>query len=220
MKLIVTLGTKVTIGAIVTAIFIALLLPTVALAAKTSTETVLVLGDSLSAGYGIDPSKGWVTLLNNRLSDQYAAITIVNKSVSGSTTQNGLERLPELITQFHPTLVILALGSNDGLRGMSLFQMRKNLEKMINFSEAAGAKVLLIGFLIPSNYGPPYSDQFAKIFPALSEKYDLPFVPFLLEGVAQNPQYVQADNLHPNEAAQPIILENVWPVFKKMVGIK
>jgi acyl-CoA thioesterase-1 len=137
--------------------------------------------------------------------------------VSGETTQNGVERLPKWLEEVHPTYVILALGSNDGLRGSPVILMQKNIEKMIDLSQEEGAKVILVGFMIPPNYGPEYSEAFKKVFPALAEKYRLPFVPFLLEGIAGDRKFFQEDGLHPNETSQSVLLENVWKILEPVI---
>lgn len=197
-----------------------LLLASIAKAAVPAGDTLLVVGDSLSAGHGLPPEKDWVSLLNQRMLELGYPMVVVNKSFSGATTQNGVDRLPGWLKEVHPTRVLLALGSNDGLRGLSIPLMKKNLEKMIQVSEQEGAKVILVGFMIPPNYGPDYSEAFKNVFPALAKERGLPFVPFLLEGIATDKKYFQDDALHPNEAAQPILLENVWKILEKEVKPK
>jgi acyl-CoA thioesterase I len=176
--------------------------------------TVLVMGDSLSAGYGIKLEEGWVNLLQQQMSKE---IKIVNASVSGETTSGGLTRLPTLLKAHQPAVVILELGGNDGLRGQPLKLMQENLQTMISASQAAGAKVLLIGMQIPTNYGPRYTKQFKEIYPALAEKNNVPLVPFLLEGVATKDELFQSDKIHPIAEAQPILANNVKPFLEKMV---
>jgi len=181
-------------------------------------ETILVMGDSLSAAYGLSPQQGWVHLLAQRLSDQ--SHQVINASVSGETTSGGLARLPAALKKFKPTIVILELGGNDGLHNLGLAVMRSNLAQMIEQSQQAKAKVILIGMKMPSNYGKQYSQKFQNVFIELSKKYSTAFVPFLLEGLIGHPQFVQEDGLHPTAIAQPIILETVWQVLKDMLPIQ
>jgi len=180
-------------------------------------RTILVVGDSLSAGYGIDADSGWVNLLRRRLATRDDAWQLVNRSISGDTTAGGLARLTPLIAQYRPQIVILELGSNDGLRGLSFEQMRGNLQAMIDAVEAAGGRVLLVGGRLPPNYGAAYAEAFHRSFRKLAEANDLPLVPFLLEGVAQERSLMQADGYHPNAAAQPRLLDNVWGVLEPML---
>lgn len=177
------------------------------------TPVILVMGDSLSAGYGIDVQEGWVTLLEERLSEQGFPHQVVNGSVSGETSGGGLNRLPRLLEQHEPSWVILELGGNDGLRGYPVSDLRGNLEEIVAMSRDSGADVLLLGMQIPPNYGPRYTRQFAEVYPALAEELDLALVPFMLEGVATDSTLMQRDGIHPNADAQPLILETVWPVL-------
>lgn len=179
---------------------------------------LLVVGDSLSAAHNISADSGWAALLQSRLDQTGFGITVVNASISGETTAGGVTRLPDLLARHHPSVVILELGANDGLRGLPLRQMRENLDSMIASSREAGAKVLLLGIQIPSNYGPRYRDEFAKIYQDLSEKYKAGLVPFFLDGVALNPELMQSDGLHPTAAAQPMILENIWGGLQPLLG--
>ena len=178
--------------------------------------TLLVVGDSLSSAYGIPPDLGWVTLMQERLSKQMPHFQVINISNPGDTTSNGLEKLPKALDQYQPSIVIIALGSNDGLRGLPANEMRKNLDILITLSKKHHAKVLLVGFLIPVNYGPVYRKQFEAVFQSLIRQHHLVNVPFLLKNVALDPHLMQSDGLHPNESAQPIILQNVWPYLKKL----
>ena len=178
--------------------------------------SVLVMGDSLSAAYGINVEEGWVSLLQQQLLKK-AQVKIINASVSGETTSGGLGRLPALLKQHQPTIVILELGANDGLRGQPLKLMQENLQAMISLSKTAGAEVLLVGMQIPTNYGQRYTSQFKASFPALAEKNKIKLVPFLLEAVAAHSELIQSDGLHPNAAAQPIILNNVRPHLEAML---
>jgi len=195
-----------------------LLFPTVA-CSEEPTQTLLVLGDSLSAAYGIAPESGWVALLNQRLQDKNIAVTVVNHSKSGKTTAEGLSELPNLLESINPYWILIALGSNDGLRGYPVKDIHDNIKSMIEACQTLQMQVILAGFSVPPNYGSDYSNAFKSLFSDLAEEYHLPFIPFLLEGLAKNLNYFQSDNFHPNEAAQPIILENVWsvlePLFKK-----
>lgn len=191
---------------------VALILPNVLSADER--PTVLVMGDSLSAAYNIERDAGWVTLLEERLGDD---AEVINASISGETTSGGAQRFPELLRQHSPALVLLELGGNDGLRGLSPQQMQANLAQMIEQSQAAGAKLLLLGIDIPPNYGQAYRDAFKRVFTRLADTYDVPLVPFLLEGVALDDDLMQDDDIHPTAEAQPMILENVWPALAPML---
>jgi len=171
----------------------------------------VVLGDSLSAGYGIDDAKGWVSLLGQRLKAEGFPHRVVNISISGDTTAGALARLPDALARQRPAIVIVELGGNDGLRGLSLDAMKHNLEQILLRSRQAGAKVLLVGVRLPPNYGPAYTRAFDAIYTRLATRSDVPLVPFLLEGVALGERLMQDDGLHPTEQAQPRILQNVWP---------
>ena len=176
-----------------------------------------MLGDSLSAGYGIDVRHGWVALLGQRLRQQGYPQTVVNASISGDTTAGGRTRLPEALQRHHPQVVIIELGGNDGLRGLSLAQTRANLDAMIKMARSAGAQVLLVGIYLPPNYGPEYTRKFHAIYSELAHQQQLPLVPFLLAGVALTPGLMQADGLHPRGAAQPRLLDNVWPYLEPLL---
>ena len=182
-----------------------------------SDHTILVFGDSLSAAYGIRPEQGWVALLTQRLQAQGYGYRIVNASVSGETTSGGVERLPRALKIHQPEMLILELGANDGLRGLPLEETRENLARMAREAQAAGARVLLLGIRIPPNYGPRYTESFARIFPELANQYHLPLVPFLLEKVALDPARMQADGLHPNALGEPPVLDTVWPILKPLL---
>ncbi|MGH8373190.1 MAG: arylesterase [Gammaproteobacteria bacterium] len=171
---------------------------------------ILVMGDSLSAAYGLEADQGWVSLLNQRLKARGYDYTVINASISGETTAGGLTRLPQALGQHRPAVVILELGANDGLRGLPTGLMQQNLGRMITLSSKAGAKVLLVGILLPPNYGPQYTQAFSAVYPALAGRYRVPLVPFLLNGVAQDRSKMQADGLHPKAEAEPRVLENVW----------
>jgi len=178
--------------------------------AVASDRTILVLGDSLSAAYGIRPELGWVALLTQRLQAQGYGYQVINASVSGETTSGGLQRLPRALRLHQPGILILELGANDGLRGLPLVTTRENLAKMAQLGREAGARVLLVGMRIPPNYGPRYTDEFARVFPEIAHQYHLPLVPFLLEGVALDPTFMQDDGLHPNARGEPAVLDTLW----------
>jgi len=182
-----------------------------------SDHTILVLGDSLSAALGIRPEQGWVALLAQRLQAQGYGYQIVNASVSGETTSGGLERLPRALQLHQPGTVILELGANDGLRGLPVDETRENLAHMVRLSQAAGARVLLVGMRIPPNYGPRYTEAFARMFPELANQYHLPLVPFLLEKVALDPTRMQQDGMHPNARGEPPVLDTLWPYLKPLL---
>jgi acyl-CoA thioesterase-1 len=189
-------------------------------ASAASDRSILVLGDSLSAAYGIKPAQGWVALLQKRLQDQGYGQRVVNASVSGETSSGGLQRLPRALQLHKPGIVIIELGSNDGLRGLPLSVTRDNLAKMVAVAKKAGADVLLVGMQMPPNYGARYTAEFAALFRELATRNGLPLVPFLLESVALNDKLMQADGLHPNVNGQPIILDNVWPHLEPLLKKK
>ena len=170
----------------------------------------MVLGDSLSAAYGIRPELGWVALLTKRLQAQGYGYQVINASFSGETTSGGLQRLPRALRLHQPGILILELGANDGLRGLPLATTRENLAKMVQLGREAGARVLLVGMRIPPNYGPRYTHEFARVFPEIASQYHLPLVPFLLEGVALDPTFMQEDGLHPNARGEPAVLDTLW----------
>lgn len=175
---------------------------------------VLMWGDSLSAAYGISQEEGWVSLLQQQYKDR---LDIVNASISGETTQGGLSRLPNALELHKPTLLLLELGANDGLRGIQTGVMQENLQKMIEMSQAAGAEVVLLGIRIPLNYGFVYTQKFEKVYVDLAEKYSLPLLPFLLETVALDYDLMQADGLHPTADAQPKVLEHVLTLLGSVI---
>jgi acyl-CoA thioesterase-1 len=180
--------------------------------------TVLIFGDSLSAGYGIDVDQSWATLLQSRLSDQGYEHRVVNASISGETTEGGAERIGPALAKFEPELVILELGGNDGLRGFPPARMRDNLETIISTSKASGASVVLLGIRIPSNYGPRYTTAFEKVFRETAEEQGVPWIEFFMEGVALNEELMQDDGIHPNAAAQPVLLDNAWPIIESALN--
>lgn len=180
-------------------------------------HTLLVVGDSLSAEYGLARGTGWVPLLAKRMSEQYPNYQIVNASISGDTTSGGVARLPALLKRHQPAIVVLELGANDALRGLSLQLTEKNLLDMAQRSRQAGAQVLIVGMQIPPNYGRDYAQRFAALFPAVAKAEQAQLVPFLLEGMATQREMFQADGIHPNEQAQPALLNNVWAALQPML---
>ncbi len=187
-------------------------------------HTVLVLGDSLSAAHNIAEQDGWVALMAHRLAasapaqSRAPAWDVINASISGETTSGGLSRLPELIAVHQPGWVLIELGANDGLRGLPLPIIRQNLQKLIDLSQQAGANVVLLGIMLPPNYGPAYATPFAGMYQALATQNSVPLVPFLLDHVATNPKLMQQDGLHPTAQGEPIVLENVWAVVAPLWG--
>lgn len=178
--------------------------------------TLLVFGDSLSAGYGIRQDAAWPALLQHRLKENQLDYSVVNASISGETTSGGRSRLPELLTKHRPRIVLIALGANDGLRGLPLVTMRENLDAMIRATRAAKARVVLVGMRLPPNYG-PYADEFQQTFAQLAKQEKVPLVSFLLEGIADQPRLFQADTIHPTAEAQPRLLDNVWGVLAPLL---
>jgi len=173
-----------------------------------------VLGDSLAAGYGLERGEGWVDLLQQRLDESGRTIELINASVSGETTSGGLSRLPDLLELHKPDMVLLELGANDGLRGIPLTIVEANLNKLVELVNATDASTIMLGNRLPPNYGPRYTQEFFELFQEVAAVHDLPLVPFLLDGVATDWDLMQADGLHPNAEAQPIILETVWQVLE------
>jgi acyl-CoA thioesterase-1 len=178
---------------------------------------ILVLGDSLSAAYGLPREAGWVALLQSRLREEKFPHEVINASISGETTAGGRTRLPALLSTHKPAIVILALGANDGLRGLPLDETRANLEAMITAARRAGARVLLVGMRLPPNYGPAYGEPFFALFGELARRHRVAYCPFLLEAIAGRRDYFQADGLHPTAAAQPLILDTVWRSLKPLL---
>jgi acyl-CoA thioesterase-1 len=194
----------------------AILLACAALPAAAQ-RTLLVFGDSLSAAYGLATSQGWVSLLGERIARDKLDWRVVNASVSGETTAGGLRRLPEDLRRHRPALVVIALGANDGLRGQPVAAARANLEEMIRLARAARAEPVLVGLMIPPNYGIDYAREFRELYPQLARKSRVPLVPFLLDGVADRRELFLPDQLHPSAEAQPIILANVWPTLEPLL---
>lgn len=178
---------------------------------------ILVLGDSLSAAFGVTRSRAWVNLLEQRFADSDYHYRIVNASISGETTQGGLQRLPELLKKYQPYLVILELGGNDGLRGLDIEMIKTNLQAMISRALAADARVLLLGMKLPPNYGPDYTARFAQIYVDLAQRNKIHWVPFLLDGIATKQELMQEDGIHPNDSGQPAMLHNVWPKLQSLL---
>ncbi len=200
-------------------LFVLWVLTVASLAARADSPTILVFGDSISAGYGLaHADEGWVGALQTTLKGLGYGYQVVNASVSGETTAGGLERLPRALALHHPAIVILELGGNDGLRALPLPEMRDNLAQMIDLCRRADAKVLLLGIRIPPNYGPQYTEQFAAVYGELARRDHLDWVPFLLDGVALHPDLMQADGIHPNERGQPILLEHVLDALKPLLA--
>ena len=185
--------------------------------AHSASKTVLVLGDSLSAEYGLTRGTGWVPLLEHRLKTERIDTAIVNASISGETTSGGRARLHALLDKHHPGLVVIELGGNDALRGLSLTATEANLQEMITTTKKSGARVLLLGMQIPPNYGGAYTRQFASLYPALAKQSGVTLVPFFLEGLQNRQDMFQADRIHPVAAAQPLLLENVWPYLSPLL---
>ena len=181
-------------------------------------DTLLVFGDSLSAGYGLAPDQGWASLLQPRLASRGYGQRVVNASVSGETTSGGRSRLPRALDQHHPAVVILEMGANDGLRGLPLATASANLGAMIDAIKASKAQVLLVGVELPPNYGPAYTSAFRKMYADLARQHHVALVPFLMEGVALDPRLMQADGLHPNAAGQPRLLDTVWKALQPLLG--
>lgn len=188
------------------------------LGSASSDPVVLIVGDSLSAGFGMKTAEAWPSLLEKRLEESGYPHRVVNASISGETTRGGLTRLPAALEQHVPDVVVVELGGNDGLRGLPLNEIRRNLDEMIERSRAAGARVLLAGVYIPPNYGPAYTQGFKDIYSDLSSPADVALLPFILEGVALDPELMQADGIHPNATAQPVILDNIWPLLVPLLA--
>lgn len=182
-------------------------------------QTILVLGDSISAGFGIDKQQGWVALLEKKIKQEYPQYSLINASISGETTSGGANRLAALLKQHQPSLVILELGGNDGLRGTPIKLMSQNLSHMITISQKVGAEVLLLGMRIPPNYGQTYSELFAHQYKQLASNHKIKLIPFLLEGIAGHDGMMQADGIHPTKNAQPIMANSVWGALVSFVEI-
>lgn len=194
-----------------------LLLPFPAAFAEETAPALLVIGDSLSAGYGLRPGEGWVSLLERRLEAEGYPHRVVNASISGETTRGALSRLPRALELHDPAIVVIELGGNDGLRGLPPKVMHENLAAMVALSRGSGARVLLLGMHLPANYGADYTMRFHQVFVDIARREQVPFLPFFLEGVALAPDMMQADGIHPNAAAQPKLLDNIWPALRPLL---
>lgn len=184
-------------------------------------QVVLIVGDSLSSEYGLRRGAGWVALLEQRLVAERLPARVVNASISGDTTAGGRSRLPALLRNHQPSVVVIELGGNDALRGLPMQMTRDNLRAMVQASQQAGARVLLLGMEMPPNYGARFAEEFRQVFVDVARSQNVPLVPFFLKGVADGPNPLalfQPDRIHPNEAAQPIMLNNVWPSLRKLLG--
>ncbi len=195
----------------------ALLLVAAPAGAATGAPVLLVVGDSISAAYGLPVETGWVQLLARRLASQGYPYEVVNASISGDTTAGGRARLAPLLARYRPALVVIELGGNDGLRGGDLAAMRANLEAMVAAAKKAGARVLLVGMRMPPNYGPAYTRAFEAAYTSVANKLDVPLVPFFFEGFGETREWFQPDRIHPTRAAQPRLLDNVWPALKPLL---
>ena len=196
--------------------FLTLLLVLIASpAGSAEAPTVLVFGDSLSAGFGIDIDQSWTTLLQSRLQGQGYEHRVVNASITGETTEGGASRIHGTIERFDPAIVILELGGNDGLRGFPPERMRGNLRTIIETSKAGGAAVVLLGIRIPTNYGSRYTQAFENVYRELATELEVPWIEFFMDGVAMNEDLMQDDGIHPNARAQPILLDNAWPIIRE-----
>jgi acyl-CoA thioesterase I len=182
-------------------------------AAHAAEQTIVVVGDSLSSGYGIAAEQSWVSMLEDRLQTEGYGYQVVNASIAGDTSAGGLSRLPRLLANHEPSLVVIELGGNDGLRGQPVTVLRDNLAKMIELSKQSGADVVLAGIQIPPNYGTTYTHALSAVYPELAQRYDTPLIDFILEDVALNRELMQSDGIHPNAAGQKIVFTNVWRVL-------
>jgi acyl-CoA thioesterase-1 len=199
-------------------LLLVVLVPGVVAQSAARPSTILVVGDSISAGYGLAPDTGWVTLLARRVAQRSPAYQVVNASISGDTTAGGRARLPALLAEHHPAVVVIELGGNDGLRGGDLAATRSNLDAMIDASTKAGARVLLIGMRLPPNYGNAYTSRFDALFSDAAARHKVALVPFLFEGFAEDATLFQPDRIHPTLAAQPRLLDNVWPALQPLLA--
>lgn len=185
--------------------------------AKATATKILVYGDSLSANYGIPIEAGWVSLLTQRINSQYTGYQIINTSISGETTLGGRNRIDQVLSTHKPNIIIVELGANDGLRGTSIQSIYDNLATIIQKSQRNNARVLLIGMRLPPNYGATYTAKFQDTFTKLAKDYQIPLVPFLFEGFGERPDFFLPDRLHPNEMAQPKIVETIWPALEPLL---
>lgn len=186
-------------------------------AAPDAPGTILVFGDSISAAYGMPKEQGWVSLLATRLTQLKKNFSVVNASISGETTGGGIVRLPKTLNVHQPDIVILELGGNDGLRGYPISRIRDNLQQMTRLISDSGARVLVIGMVLPPNYGKRYTTSFTALFQAVAKEYNHPYLPFLLEGAATSQALIQRDGIHPKPEAQPLLLDNIWPLLEPLL---
>lgn len=193
--------------------------PIAAVVPVAASTTLLIVGDSISAGYGIQKQQGWVRLLQQRVDEQCGHIRVINAAVSGETTAGGLARLPALLARYKPAIVVFELGGNDGLDKLPLEHMRINLQRMISLSKVAGAKPVLLGMKIPLSYPAAYRAHFERVFSEVAASSGTPLLPFFLDHVAQVPGLMQADGIHPNSKAQHLLLENAWPIMRAPVQL-
>ena len=184
---------------------------------SASGKSIVVLGDSISAAYGIEMGQGWVSLVQHKLQENYSDYTVDNESISGDTSAGGLARIDNVLARRKPSVVIIELGANDGLRGLSPVILKSNLAEIVRRSQKSGAKVLLLSMRIPPNYGKRYTEMFYNVYPQLSKELDIPYVPFILQDIALAKELMQPDGLHPNENAQALIVEKVWPQLKTLL---
>ncbi len=185
--------------------------------AYTESNAILVYGDSISAAYGMEENEGWAYLLARKIEEKELPYTVVNASVSGETTGGGLVRLPKALEFHRPRLVILELGGNDGLRGYPISKIEENLDSMTRMVLETGAEVLLVGMVLPPNYGRRYIEAFTNVFPTVAERHDIPLIPVLLDGIATEESLIQRDGIHPKPEAQPLIVQQVWPKLESML---
>jgi acyl-CoA thioesterase-1 len=186
--------------------------------AGTAKPTIVVLGDSLSAEYGLPRDTGWVALLRQRLASERIDYSVANASISGDTTSGGLARMPLVMQRIKPSIVVIELGANDALRGVPLATTESNLRAIVEQTRKGGAKPVLVGMYVPPNYGPDYTKNFHAIYGQLSKELNVPLVPFLLAGLADKPELFQTDQIHPTQQAQPLLLDNVWPTLKPLLA--
>ncbi|CAG7857154.1 acyl-CoA thioesterase I [biofilm metagenome] len=184
---------------------------------SASAKSIVVVGDSISAAYGIDVGQGWVALVQRKLQEKHKGYTIINESITGDTSAGGLARIDGILSRHKPDVVIIELGANDGLRGLSPAILKNNLADIASRAQKSGAKPLLLSMRIPPNYGKRYTEMFYNIYPQLSKELKIPYVPFILEDIALAKELMQQDGLHPNEKAQALIVEKIWPHLAKLI---
>jgi acyl-CoA thioesterase I len=180
-------------------------------------KSIIVLGDSISAAYGIDVGQGWVALVQQKLQETHSDYTISNESISGDTSAGGLARIDDVLSRHQPSVVVIELGANDGLRGLSPAVLKNNLAEIVHRVQKSGAKVLLLSMRIPPNYGKRYTEMFYNVYPQLSKELGVPYVPFILEDIALAKELMQTDGLHPNQKAQAAIVEKIWPYLSELI---